>query len=125
MYYKSWNSLTDAQRDLLEACPHCRCGVTTNKIFRLPQFCFTASCCAHDYSFCHGGWIRDFVRANNGFVKRMYFDIYMMDDAYLNKAFHYLMASLYYVAVSTFGIFFFSWGRYKTFDEILTKKKCI
>ena len=60
----------------------------------------------------------DFVRANNGFVKRMFIDIYRKDDAYVNKLFYYIMATLFYIAVSLFGPLAFKWGRYKTFYEI-------
>ena len=118
--YKSWNDLSPAQRLMIENNPDFTCGTMTNKVFRLPNFCFEASCKAHDYAFRHGKGPRDFVRANNGFVKRMFKDIWRKDDAYLNKAFYYLMATLYYITVSTLGIFAFNWSRqYKSIEQIL------
>ena len=122
MHYKSWNELTPAQQAYINNNDDFACGTLPNKIFRLPSFCFEASCQAHDYSFRHGRHLCDFMRANNGFVKRMFKDIWNKDDAYINKAFYYLMAILYWVAVSIFGVFAFNWGKdYKSIETIINE----
>lgn len=122
IHYKYWNELSSAQKTYINQSKDFTCGTLPNKLFRLPAFCFTASCKIHDWNYRQGRNLCDFVRANNGFVKRMFKDIWNKDDAYLNKAFYYLMAILYYIAVSTFGVFAFNWSKdYKSIETIINE----
>lgn len=73
--YKSYSDLTKKQKLTIENNEDFRCGTTMNKILRLPQFCFLASCKAHDFGYRQGGLLIQFIKVNNGFVKRMFIDI--------------------------------------------------
>ena len=118
--YHSWNDLPEEAKFIFNNCKDFQCGLS-NKLFRLPSFCFIASCVAHDYSYRVGGGFKDWIRANNGFFTRMIKDIQMSEDPILNKAFYYLMAILYYISVTLFGWlpFIFHWGKKRTLKEIL------
>lgn len=72
-----------------------------------------ASCDIHDFNFVRGGnWI-DFLEANFiMFAKQV-------EDAFNKRSLPmFLLSFVYYTAVSTAGIFYFSWGDYKTIEEI-------
>lgn len=91
------------------------CGLYS-RIFKLPQFIFKASCRQHDAYYTIGGWFGD------KFYADWHFFIIMLTDAKdsARPVFYSLMAFLYFLAVSVFGVFAFHWStRYRTLDEIL------
>lgn len=80
------------------------------------DFCFTASCRQHDFSFTRAGGLYDFLKANWDFYT------HMLDDA--SKSYHYIVATVYFIGVNLIGWVKFPWtawwrGNYRTIDEII------
>ena len=112
-------NLTASQIRRVSACDALECGTTPNKILRLPSFCFLASCKKHDLGYRRGGGILDKFESDWTFFKYMCVDIYNLDDAYVNKGFFYVFATVYFVSVFIFGVFAFQWGKYRDFETIM------
>lgn len=112
-----WSDLTLEQQMNFD----CSCGF--KKYFAIPQFIFKASCCQHDLYYRRGGDIFDKAFADVMFYAYMLEDIVDLDRSFFVKAFYFKMATLYFLAVTLFGCFAFTWGRYRTIDEILQNGK--
>lgn len=109
-----FSDLTSRQIALLKG----GCGVGATALF-IPQFIFQASCTQHDFYYRRGGWFFDKLEADVFFYAYMLKDIGNCGRNVGIKCLYLCMATLYFLLVSVFGIFAFSWGRYKTFTEIL------
>ena len=91
------------------------CGLYS-KWLRVPQFAFKASCRHHDFLYVVGGGIKDKIYAD------WHFFVAMVYDAKDSKrpVFYTLMAILYLLGVTIFGVFAFHWStQYRTLAEIL------
>lgn len=89
------------------------CGVGKSA-FLIPQFIFSADCERHDRRYAIGGLLLEKIHADVYFYADMLDDIIKGDFCRPKKYFYFAMATLYFVAVSTFGILFFNW---KPFDD--------
>jgi hypothetical protein len=90
--------------------------------FFIPQFIFKASCLQHDLYYSRGGDIVDKFEADVMFLAYMLKDINAKYDKWYKKLFYVAMAKLYFIAVTIYGPFCFTWGRYRTKVELLHPK---
>jgi len=108
----SWSELTAAEKKTIE-----KGGFCGAKFLLIPQFIFKASCSQHDFYYSRGGNFSDLCRAN------LWFYSAMLDDCarynFIKMFFFFLVATVYFLAVSIFGVFFFRFGKYKTKRQIL------
>lgn len=88
---------------------HRGCGVG-KMIFLLPQFIFRASCEKHDELYERGGGLREKLQADVWFYSYMLEDIAEYQSSAWKMMFYLFMATLYFLAVLVFGVFFFRWN---------------
>lgn len=79
----------------------------------VPDFIFTANCRHHDFNYGRGGWLRDKLKADWDMCKYMWADSRLW--------WHYVVTVAYWAGLTflPFPYFFFTWGRYRTLEEIL------
>lgn len=77
----------------------------------IPQFIFNASACKHDEYYKKGGGLVEKVMADSFFFSFMLEDISEGGYRFCRRYFYFSMATLYFLAVSLFGVFFFNWHR--------------
>lgn len=111
-------SWTEASVEIKAALDKAGCGPGRTVLF-IPQFIFSASCQQHDFYYNRGGGIFDKVEADLMFFAHMAKDIANSEASFGKKCLYMLAAKLYFLWVMTFGFFVFTWGRYRTQDEIL------
>ena len=75
--------------------------------FLIAQFCFYADCRQHDFYYKQGGGILNKVEADFMFYAHMLKDVNNYQG--LKKWEYFGVATLYFVAVLTFGVFFYNW----------------
>jgi hypothetical protein len=97
------------------------CGLS-ERCLNVPDFIFTASCRHHDFNFERGcganHWYENLWKAPYYYTKANWdFYYHMLCDSY--KWWHYVVATVYFVAVMLFSWPFFDIGRWKTKEEIL------
>ena len=105
-----WTELTKEQQSQFEGCGPGKAQ------FLIPQFIFKASCRQHDFYYWRGGNLIDKAKADT------YFYVFMLEDVQLkpkHRWFYWSMATLYFVMVSIFGCFAFSWGNQKTLEDLI------
>lgn len=92
------------------------CGALA-KGFKVPDFIFKASCKQHDFYYARGGWPWHKVTADTQFY------YHMLKDAWAYpwlQAFIYSgLATIYYVTVMTVSWPFFTYGKWRSKEEIL------
>lgn len=113
-----WSDLTEKEQLKYGRTRGCGPG---KAFFLIPQFIFRASCWQHDFYFARGGDMFDYIEANLMFYAHMVKDIAESKDRLHKRLFHLFAATLYYILVSVYGVFFFNWGRYRTKEDILGK----
>ena len=114
----SWSGLTQKEQFKFGRMRGCGPG---RVFFLVPQFIFRASCWQHDFYYARGGDIFDKMEADAMFFSFMLKDINEGQTKFWHKLFYTTMAVLYYLWVSTFGLVFFKYGRYRDKEEILGK----
>lgn len=77
--------------------------------FLIPQFIFNSSCAQHDAAYIMGGGIIEKVMADTFFYAHMLKDISKGGHTFIKRMFYFKMATLYFITVSIFGMFFFNW----------------
>lgn len=79
----------------------------------VPDFIFTANCRHHDFNFGRGGSILDKFQADWDMCRLMWSDS--------SKWWHYVITIIYYLGLTLlpFSYFFFTYGRWRTIEEIL------
>ena len=85
------------------------CGGGKTALF-IPNFIFYADCNQHDFYYWRGGNLKHKIIADYWFYYYMVKDV-GMEDCIVKKVFYFLMATIYYIMVTVFGIFFFNWGK--------------
>jgi hypothetical protein len=88
------------------------CGIGKSALF-IPQFIFKSSCSKHDSYYEIGGDVIDKIYADAMFYALMLEDIRKVSHSILMRYFYFLMATLYLILVSVFGIIVFNWFDYK------------
>lgn len=111
-----WGDLSESEQELFSLLTN-GCGGTDWQAMILERFyygkLFRASCVHHDWNFKAGGSLWDFLKANWDMLS------HSVNDALEQRDIGLFIASwVYYLAVSTLGVFYFHWGAYKTKDEI-------
>ncbi len=93
----------------------------TMRLFSLvPQFKFEFSCRQHDFYYARGGGLFDKTRADFMALACWISDAWKRKYFYgIGNVFYTCAGMLYFVLISTVGIFFFKWGKQKTKNEIL------
>lgn len=83
----------------------------------VPDFIFTASCRHHDFNYTRRGYVMDKLKADWDFCRHMWADS--------RKWWHYLFTVLYFLGVLLlpFSWFHFSYGSYRTREEILLRDR--
>lgn len=99
-----WYDLTDAELDFISD------GCTF-----VPDFIFTADCRIHDFNYQRGGTLFDKIDADWEMCRRMW-----NDSA---KLWQYSVTAIYWLGLTLlpFSYFFFTYGRWRTLEEILKK----
>lgn len=110
----SWSQLTAKLKSLVGY----GCGIGKTALF-IPQFIFETSCVQHDFYYRRGGGLFDKLEADAFFLAYMLRDISNCNKNIIAKLFFTLMAFIYYLLVSVFGLVAFHWGKYKTLEEII------
>jgi len=111
-----WSQLTKEQQECFGIDRGCGAGKTW---FLIPQFIFRADCKIHDYYYKRGGNFFDFVYSNVMFYAYMLKDVADYPHKPHKKLLYFNMATLYFIAVSVFGVFCFNWGKYRDIKEVL------
>jgi len=92
------------------------------RFLRVPQFIFKASCDKHDEYYITGGGIVEFVMANAFFFSYMLEDISSCNYRFPKRQFYFLIAIIYFIGVSIFGIPLFNWhNRLKLSSKSINK----
>ena len=83
----------------------------------VPDFIFTASCRHHDFNYSRGGGLLDKLKADYDMCRLMWSDS--------NWPHHYLITILYYLGLTflPFPYLHFTWGGYRSIEDILTIDK--
>jgi len=103
-----WSDLTTDE----QACYGNGCGA--GPIFSMaPELLFNADCRQHDFYYGRGGDIIDKMEADILFYGHMLKSINSAKDRLYKKIPLFLMATLYFLAVFTFGAFAWTWKMYK------------
>ena len=115
-----WSDLTEEQKTQVGI------GCGPGKVaFFIPQFIFKASCVQHDFYYNRGGYLFEKIEADLFFYAFMLSDINQSNFHWLRKTFYLICASVYFLLVSTFGLLGFTWGRYRTLEEVVVYNKTI
>ncbi len=87
----------------------------------VPDFIFTASCRQHDFNYSRGGYIFAKIRDDWNLCYRM------MNDAIASSRpiLYSIVSVVYFIGLTMLPLpyFKFTWGRYRTIEEILIKDK--
>ena len=108
-----WSKLTDTQRKKMGG----GCGPGKAMLF-IPQFIFKASCEQHDFYYRRGGTIFDKAEADVMFFAFMLKDIADSPKHWTKKLLYVAAAKIYFILVSVFGYFAFTFGHYRTLREL-------
>jgi hypothetical protein len=93
------------------------CGIGKTA-FLIPQFLFKASCKKHDDYYKKGGRLLDKIYADVMFYALMLEDIRHGAYKFIKRNFYFLMATLYFFVVLSFGWISFNWFNYKNYIKI-------
>lgn len=83
------------------------------------QFCFKANGRQHDFYYSRGGNLFDKVKADITFYGYMLVDLCDESHCIKNLLKYFAIATTYFMIVSLFWFFNFTWGKYKTKCQIL------
>lgn len=94
------------------------CG-TPEYFLGVPNFIFTASCRQHDFNYERGGGLYYKIKADVDFYSHMVADA----EESTHPLWYTFIATIYFIGVSILPIpyFFFSYGRWRSIDEILER----
>jgi len=81
-----------------------------------PDFNFEASCNWHDFNYWKGGTEMDRMHYDFGFYEAMLRDL--KRSPWYNVPIHFLLATIYYMAVRLFGKKYFYYGEKRTRKDI-------
>ena len=110
---QTFNNLTQEQMDTFGN----GCGLSI-KLFNIKDVFFIADCRHHDFNYARGGDGLDRFKADNDFLVAMLTDIRDAEITIGKKKWHTTRALAYYRLVRTFGWVAFTYGYYRSIDEI-------
>lgn len=108
MRKQHWSDLTLKQKATYGN--GCGCGFWAKMV---PQLYFKSDCRQHDFYYRRGGDLGDKMEADTLFYGHMLKSINDEIEHFLFKIPLLTIATLYFIAVSSFGILAFGWGKYK------------
>lgn len=114
----SWHDLTANEQQYFIEVVSNGCGGDGWQNYLLEKYYYgklmRAHCFRHDFAYRRGGGVWEFLESN------WVMFAYSLMDAWGQKSIGLGLASgLYYCAVSSVGVLYFKWGRYRTKEEIM------
>ena len=103
----NWSDLTPEEQGIYGN----GCGAGIFKA--VPELLFNACCRQHDFYYYRGGDVFDKTEADVMFYAHMLKSGNMHYNRWYMKIPLFVAATLYFVAVTLFGVFAFNWGQYK------------
>lgn len=90
-----------------------------NRFSKYFQFCFKANWRQHDFYYSRGGGLLDKLKADIVFYWYMLVDLCDTSHCIKDVLKYFAIATIYFIIVSIFWFFNFTWGKYKTKCEII------